>query len=280
MTQDSKCLVPNNHVIPRRTSTDVLDRNTAETLLNEPNVGLRVRRQLLVLHRAHGVALPARQSDVLNLDLLELLRASGERVVNARAIGQDVRNADLDLVKVVEDVELGQVQRGVVVDGLGVAAENEVEPAAAAATAGGHAEFATGALQLVTVFVELFGGEGARADTGGVGLDDADDVGDAGGVQGETLNGTAEAGGRGGDVGVGAVVEVEHERVGTLNQGVGGVLVLLQEGELVDDVGLQDLAEFLSSVNPSFPNPRSEKQTLKSAISSSTLYSNSPNLAR
>jgi len=41
------------------------------------------------------------------------------------------------------------------------------------------------------------------------------------------------------------VVEVEHERVGTLDQSVGGVLVLLEEGKLVDDVGLQDLAEFL-----------------------------------
>jgi len=245
MTQGSKCLVPNNHVIPRRTSTDVLDGNTAETLLNELNVGLRVRRQVLILHRTHGVALPARQSDILNLDLLEFLRASGERVVNARAIGQDVRDTDLDLVEVVKDVELGQVQRGVVVDGLGVAAQDEVKPAAAAATAGGDAKFATGALQLVAVFVELFGGEGAGADTGGVGLDDTDDVGDASGVQGETLDGTAEAGRRGGDKGVSSVVEVEHERVGTLDQGVGGVLVLLEEGELVDDVGLDDLAVFL-----------------------------------
>jgi len=232
-------------VIPRRTSTDVLDRNTTETLLNELNVGLRIRRQIFILHRAHGVALPAWQSDVLDLDLLELLRASRERVVNARAIRQDVCNADFDLIEVVEDVELGQVQRGVVVDSLGVAAQDEVEPAATAATAGGDAEFTSGSLQLVAVFVELFGGEGAGADAGGVGLDDADDMSDAGGVQGETLNGTAEAGGRGGDEGVGSVVEVEHERVGTLDQSVGGVLVLLEEGKLVDDVGLQDLAEFL-----------------------------------
>lgn len=263
MTQGRKCLVPNNHVIPRRTGADVLDRNTAETLLNEPNVGLRVRRQVLVLHCTHGVALPARQSDVLNLDFLELLSASGKRVINACAIGQDVRNADLDLVEVIEDVEFGQVQRGVVVDGLGVAAENKVEPATAAATSGGHAEFAAGTLQLVAVLIELFGGEGAGADAGGVGLDDADDVGDASGVQRQTLDGTAEAGGRGGDEGVGTVVKVEHERVGTFNQSVGGVLVLLQEGKLVNDVGLQDLAEFLSFVNPPFPNSKKRKTNLE-----------------
>lgn len=214
-------------MIPRRTSTNVLDRNTAETLLNELDVRTSVRREILVLHRTHGVALPARQSDILNLDLLQLVRASGERVLDAGTIGQDVSDTDLDLVKVVEDVELGQVQRGVVVDGLGVAAQDEVEPAAAAATAGGDAEFLTGALQLVAVFVELFGREGAGANTGGVSLHNADDGGDAGGVQRETLDGTAEAGGRGGHEGVGSVVEIEHERVGTLNKRVGGILVLL-----------------------------------------------------
>lgn len=42
------------------------------------------------------------------------------------------------------------------------------------------------------------------------------------------------------------MVEVEHEGVGAFDEGVGRGLVLLQELELVDDVGLQLLAVFLA----------------------------------
>lgn len=41
------------------------------------------------------------------------------------------------------------------------------------------------------------------------------------------------------------MVEVEHQGVGAFDQCVGGVLVLLQELELVDDVGLEEVAVFL-----------------------------------
>jgi hypothetical protein len=44
------------------------------------------------------------------------------------------------------------------------------------------------------------------------------------------------------------MVEVEHQGVGALDQCVGRVLVLLQELELVDDVGLQEVAVFLEEV--------------------------------
>jgi hypothetical protein len=45
------------------------------------------------------------------------------------------------------------------------------------------------------------------------------------------------------------VVKVEHESVSTFDQCVGGVLVLLQKLELVDDVGLQEVAVFLEIVS-------------------------------
>jgi hypothetical protein len=45
------------------------------------------------------------------------------------------------------------------------------------------------------------------------------------------------------------VVEVEHEGVGAFDECVGRVLVLLQELELVDDVGLQEVAVFLEIVS-------------------------------
>ena len=41
------------------------------------------------------------------------------------------------------------------------------------------------------------------------------------------------------------MVQVEHQGVGALDQCVGRVLVLLQELELVDNVGLQKVAVFL-----------------------------------
>lgn len=41
------------------------------------------------------------------------------------------------------------------------------------------------------------------------------------------------------------MVEVQHESVGAFDEGVGGVLVLLQELELIDDVRLKLGAVFL-----------------------------------
>lgn len=41
------------------------------------------------------------------------------------------------------------------------------------------------------------------------------------------------------------MVQVQHEGIGAFHEGVGRVLVLLQELELVDDVGLQLGAVFL-----------------------------------
>lgn len=45
------------------------------------------------------------------------------------------------------------------------------------------------------------------------------------------------------------MVKVEHEGVGAFDQRVRRVLVLLQELELVDDVGLQEFAVFLKIVS-------------------------------
>lgn len=244
------CLLPNNHVLPRGTGTDPLHGHTTQLALNELDVRARIGRQILPPGHAHRVALPPRQSDVLDLYLLQDVGVSRVRVLVAGAVGQDVRDRDLDLVEVVEDVELGQVQGRVVVDGVGVAGQDEVEPAAPATAAGRDAEFLTHALQLVADLVELFGWEGSRADAGRVGFDDADDGGDAGRVDGEALDGAAQAGRGGRHVGVGAVVEVEHEGVGALDEGVRAVFVFLQEGELVDDEGSEFFAVGLFVVLP------------------------------
>ena len=236
-------------MLPRRTSSNPLNRDTTNLPLNKLNVSTSIRRKILILCHTHGVRLPTRQSNILNLDLLNNVRISGERAGRPLSAGQHVRHTNLDLVKVIKHIQLGQVESSVVVDGVRVAGQNEIQPAAAALAACGDAELAADALQLVAVGVELLGGEGAAADAGGVGFYDSDHVLDAGGVEGEGLDSTAEAGGGGGDEGVGAVVEVEHEGIGTLDENVGGVLVLLQELKLVDNVGLQLGAVFLIAVS-------------------------------
>ena len=55
----------------------------------------------------------------------------------------EVLGRDLDLGEVVENVELGEVERVVAVDEGGVLHDDEVEPAAASATAGRGAVLAT-----------------------------------------------------------------------------------------------------------------------------------------
>ena len=92
------------------------------------------------------------------------------------------------------------------------------EPAAAARPAGGHAVFRARLAQPLAALVAEFGGEGPLADAGGVGLDDADDVGDPGRAEAGPGAGAARGGGGRGDERVGAVVHVEHGRLGALEQ--------------------------------------------------------------
>lgn len=145
----------------RRASTNVLHWNATKTLLDEFDISSCVFRQVVILRRTHRVALPARQCNILNLELLDDVRVGRERVVDASAVRQDIRNTDLDLIEVVENVELGEVQRGVMVDCLRVAREDEVEPTAATTAASRDAKLLTGLLELLANLVELLRGEGS-----------------------------------------------------------------------------------------------------------------------
>lgn len=131
-------------MVASRARADPLHGNTAEALLDELDVLFRVLGEVLVLGGAHGVALPAGEGGVLDSDRVENVGVGRVRGIETGAVGEDVSDADLDLVEVVQDIELGQIEGGVVVDGGGVAAEDEIEPAAATAAAGGDAEFLAG----------------------------------------------------------------------------------------------------------------------------------------
>jgi len=71
-----------------------------------------------------------------------------------------VGGRDLELVEVVEDIELGEVERGVVVASMRVLENDKVEPSAAALATGCDADFVTDLLELLAELVQLFGGEG------------------------------------------------------------------------------------------------------------------------
>lgn len=177
-------------MLPSGTGTDPLNRDIADLALDELDVCLRIGRQVLVAGHAHGVGLPARKGGILDLDLVDNVGVGREGEGGAGAVGEDVGDANLDLVKVIQDIELGEVERGVVVDGVGVAGKDEIEPATATTTTGGHAEFPAHALQLVAVLVELFTGERSGSHSGGVRLQHTDDGLDAGWVEGKCLHGT------------------------------------------------------------------------------------------
>ena len=128
-------------MIPRRTSSNPFHRNTTKTLLNELDILASILRQIFVLRRAHSVGLPPWKSSILDLDILQNIRVSGESGIGTSAIRQDVSNSDFDFVKVIQDIKLGQVNGSVVVNSRGVAAENEIEPATATTTAGCYTKF-------------------------------------------------------------------------------------------------------------------------------------------
>ena len=85
-----------------------------------------------------------------------------------------VAGADLHRLEAVEHVELGQRDAGDAADRDRLAHEHGVEPAAAAAAAGDGAELVAALAEALADLIVLLGREGAGADAGGVGLDDAE----------------------------------------------------------------------------------------------------------
>lgn len=229
-----------------RPGADPFDRDAAHLPLDELDVGARVGREILVLGGAHRAALPARQGHVLHLDFLKDVGVARVRALHARPVRQLVGHGHLDLVEVVQHVQLGQVEGRVVVDRVRVPQQHEVEPPAASATASRDSKFLANRLQLVADVVQLLCREWTGADAGGVGLDHPDDRSDAHRVQRQALDGTADSSRGRRNERVGAVIQVQHEGIGTLDERrVSGMLVFLKESKLVDNVWFQDLTVFL-----------------------------------
>lgn len=239
--------LPCNHGISGRTGADPLDGNSGE-LLDKGNVLSCVFGKVLELLGIHRVGLPAGEGLVDGLDPCQLVGGGGERcqLLSVKLVG----DGDLELVKVVENVQLGQVPRSVVVDGARVLDEDEIHPAATASTTGGDTEFAADGLHLLANLVDLFGWERTTANSGLVSLDDTNDLLELEWRNGKTGEDTTDTGVGRGDHGVGTPVNVQQEGIGTLDEhGSVALLGALDQRNLVNDVWSQTRTPFIVSLN-------------------------------
>lgn len=145
-------------MVAGRPNANPLDLDANE-LLNELNVRARLVRQVVEVLCAGGRLLPAGQGLVDDVDLGQDVEVRGEALEALPVVR--VADGDLELVKVVEDVELGQVDGRVVVAGVRVLDDDQIQPAAAPCAAGRDADLVAYFLQLLAELVELLCGEGA-----------------------------------------------------------------------------------------------------------------------
>src|SRR5690606_26385353 len=137
-----------------------------------------------------------------------------------------VADAHLQRRHAVEDVELGDAQPTDAVDRHGTLERDDVDTATAARATGGGAVFLAPVADALPDFVMQLGRERATTDAGGIGLGDAEHVVDR--VRADTGAGqrAADGGVGAGDVGIGAVVDVEQR---TLRAFVQHALTLLAQ---------------------------------------------------
>lgn len=159
--------------VPGGTNTDPLDMNTEE-FLDELDVSLAVLGKLLERGAVRDVRFPTGESLVLNFDSSEIVKIGGE-TLDLLAV-QDVLGGDLDFLKLVEDIQFGQVQTGVTVNEGRVSHDDQVEPTTTTSSTSGDTPLGSDFLQVNTDVVQLLRGEGTTTNSGGVGLDDTDDL--------------------------------------------------------------------------------------------------------
>ena len=129
-----------------------------------------------------------------------------------------IAGADLDAVETIEHVELGQRQAVDAADPHGLAHQHRVEPAAAALAPGVDAEFLAAAADLLADLVMQFGRKRALADPGRIGLADSEHVADRARAHAGAGRRLRRHGVGRGDVGIGAVIDVEHRALRALEQ--------------------------------------------------------------
>ena len=241
------------------TDANVLNLDTEE-VLDEAAVLLTCLGELFELGALCNVGLPAGEGLVHDFDLGKTVKVGcllanpsyhpiciklklTREAVNLDTV-QLVPNSHLDLFEPVQNIELGQVETGVAVDHGRVLHDDQVQPTTATTTAGSGTVLSTDLLEGVADIAEVFGREGSTAHTGGVRLDDTNDLFDH--LRGETETGadTANGGSRRCDKGIRSVVNVQHERIGTFDEDPLAALErVVQECGTVDNVRAETLGK-------------------------------------
>ncbi|RMV57311.1 hypothetical protein ALP09_04765 [Pseudomonas amygdali pv. lachrymans] len=200
-----------------RTGRNDIDRR-ANQLFDALDVGASGCRQLFQgLGTQRGFA-PARH---LLVDRTQTQVAVGvSRCVDDRAFFVLVADADVDGLKTVKHVQLGQAQARDAVDFDGATQDDGIEPAATTSATGGSAELVATLGQESTDIVEQLGRERTRTHTRGVGLGDAQNVIQVHRTKTRTGSDTASSGVGAGDVRISTVVDVQQRTLGTFEHDV------------------------------------------------------------
>ena len=210
----------------------------ARDLCHAREVLLGILRQVFVLADLADIALPARERLIDRLDFREDLEAGRDLVEDLALVL--VGDAHLDLVEAVEDVE---ARDGHVIDARDqprIAHDAGIEPARATRTARDDAVLVAFLADLVADGVELLRRERALADARAVRLDDADDLVDLLRRDARADGDAAGDGVRGRDIGVCAVVDVEHRRLRALEEDLAALRdLLVEQRDRVADVRAQ-----------------------------------------
>ena len=148
--------VSQNHRISFRTDSDPAEGNS-EQLLRLLDVVLCVDRQIFKLADLGDGGLPAWHRDVLHLDTLVLIYVGGVVVHHDSIL--DVVDTNLDLVKVIKNINLGQSQGGVSIDLTGEPQQGYVQPSTSSWSSCRHSELSSNSLQccsnIITATLEI-----------------------------------------------------------------------------------------------------------------------------
>lgn len=212
---EAQPLLLGDHGFASWSSTDPLDGN-AEELLDVFDVFAAVLGKILVLLDVLNGLFPSRQLDVLNFAFRESVEIGREEGFERFTI-EEIFGTNLDRFEVVENIEFGQVERGVAVDQCRVLHDDEIQPSASTSSTSCDTELGSYFLKVFSSCVELLGRERTSSDSSSISLDYSDSFTDRTRRKTETGANSSNAGSRRSDEGIGTEIEIEHEGVGTFN---------------------------------------------------------------
>jgi hypothetical protein len=138
--------------MPGRSDPDPLDLDV-QVILDELDIGLTVGGEGFKGGAFRNIRFPTWESLVLDFDLCEQVEI-GRESFNLFTL-EGVLGGDLDLLESIEDVELGQVQRGIAVDHGRVPHDDQIEPSTSPSTTGSDTPFSPDFLELNTNVLQI-----------------------------------------------------------------------------------------------------------------------------